>query len=71
MAQWLRHVRGQTPKLGEFDVLTVEMEDGSERLFASNLRIHALNDQPATVEDDGFDTEAILRDAWKRARKEN
>jgi len=52
---------GVNPEIGEFDVLTVEMEDGSERLFASNLSHHILNDEPAPVEDDGFDTESILR----------
>src|SRR5688572_10961884 len=51
---------GVNPEIGEFDVLTVDMEGGSERLFAANLPYHALNDQPATVQDDGFDTEAIL-----------
>ena len=52
---------GANPELGEFDVLTVEMEGGSERLFASNLSHHALNDGPAPVEDDGFDVESILQ----------
>jgi len=52
---------GVNPGLGEFDVLTVQMEDDTERLFASKLSAHALNDQPASVEDDDFDPEAILR----------
>jgi hypothetical protein len=52
---------GVNPEIGAFDVITVEMEDGTERLFASNLSHHALNDQPVTVEEDGFDAEAILR----------
>jgi hypothetical protein len=52
---------GVNPELGGFDVLTVEMEGGSERLFASNLSQHTLNDGPAPVEDDGFDAEAILQ----------
>ncbi len=52
---------GVNPEIGAFDVITLEMEDGTERLFASNLPHHALNDQPVTVEEDGLDAEAILR----------
>ncbi len=52
---------GNNPELGEFDVLTVEMEDGAERLFAARLAAHALNDQPVTEEGDDFDPDAILR----------
>ena len=37
---------GVNPELGEFDVITVEMEDGGERMFASNLPDHPLNTQP-------------------------
>lgn len=51
---------GVNAEIGHFDVLTIQLDDGSERLFASNLPHHALNDQPDVVEDDGFDTEAIL-----------
>ncbi len=53
---------GQNPELGAFDVLTIELEDGSERLFASNLPHHNLNDQPASVEESGFDSDAILKE---------
>lgn len=53
---------GQNPEIGSFDVLTVELEDGNERLFASNLPQHALNDQPATMEEPGFDAESILKE---------
>ena len=52
---------GVNPELGEFDVLTVTLEDGSERLFASRLPRHALNEESAPVENDGFDPDAILR----------
>ena len=52
---------GVNPEIGEFDVLTVEMDSGSQRLFASNLPHHVLNDQPDTVQDDGFETESILQ----------
>ncbi len=53
---------GINPEIGAFDVLTVELDGGSERLFASSLPHHALNDEPVTVQDDGFDTDAILRE---------
>ena len=52
---------GANPEIGTFDVLTVDLGNGSERLFASNLPNHALNDQPVTVEEDGYDSEDILR----------
>jgi hypothetical protein len=39
----------------------VDLDGGAERLFASNLAAHTLNDQPVTVEDDEFDTEEIQR----------
>jgi hypothetical protein len=51
---------GTNPEIGPFDVLTVDMGNGSERLFASNLSSHVLNDEPVTVEEDGFDAAAIL-----------
>ena len=52
---------GTNPEIGSFDVMTVVMHDGSERLFASGLALHMLNDQPATVEDDELDPELILQ----------
>jgi len=51
---------GVNPDIGAFNVLTVEMEDGSERLFASSLPHHPLNDKPITIEDDDFDPDFIL-----------
>jgi len=51
---------GTNPELGVFDVLSVNMGNGSERLFASNLSNHMLNDEPVTVEEDGFDANAIM-----------
>jgi hypothetical protein len=36
---------GVNPEAGGFDVITVAMEDGSERSFASALAQHALNDE--------------------------
>src|SRR5919108_1656815 len=52
---------GTNPEIGPFDVLTVDMGNGAERLFASNLPGHDLNDQPDTVEEEGFNAEEILR----------
>lgn len=52
---------GTNPEIGIFDVLTVDMGNGAERFFASNLSNHDLNDQPNTVEEEGFNAEAILR----------
>lgn len=52
---------GVNPEIGSFDVLTVDLDGGAERLFASNLAAHILNDQPVTVEDDEFDTGEIKR----------
>ena len=52
---------GTNPEIGPFDVLTVDMGNGAERLFASNLPNHSLNDEPDTVEEEGFNAEEILR----------
>jgi hypothetical protein len=51
---------GQNPELGAFDVLTVQFDNGSERLFASNLTPHVLNEQPVSVEETSFEADAIL-----------
>ena len=51
---------GVNPQYGEFDVLTVEMEDGENRMFAAGLADHILNEEPAAVvEEDNLDPEAI------------
>jgi len=52
---------GTNPEIESFDVLTVDMGNGAERLFASNLSTHILNDEPVTVEEEGLDPESILR----------
>ncbi|MBK9927090.1 MAG: hypothetical protein IPP66_17615 [Anaerolineales bacterium] len=52
---------GTNPVLGEFDVITVALDDNTERLFASRLAAHALNDEPVTPQEDDFDLDAILR----------
>ena len=51
---------GQNPDLGEFDVLTVQLDDASERLFASRLAQHPLNEGPVSVEVAGFEPDDIL-----------
>lgn len=53
---------GVNPEIGAFDVLTVDMDGGSERLFAANLAAHALNDEPISVEDHRSDPDAVLRE---------
>ena len=52
---------GTNPEIGPFDVLTVDLGNGAERLFAANLPNHELNDQPTTVEEEGSNAEEILR----------
>jgi len=51
---------GMNPQYGEFDVLTVEMEDGKNRMFAAGIADHILNEEPVAVADDeGLDPKAI------------
>jgi hypothetical protein len=52
---------GVNPEIGSFDVLTVDLDGGAERMFASNLVSHTLNEKPVTVEEDQFDTDEIKR----------
>jgi hypothetical protein len=42
---------GFNPSVNNFDVLTVTMDDRSERLFAANLESHFLNEAPIPVPD--------------------
>ncbi|MCC6569611.1 MAG: hypothetical protein IT315_10275, partial [Anaerolineales bacterium] len=53
---------GANPEIGAFNVLTVDFEDGSRRMFASALPKHALNDKPVTVENEGFEPDAIMQE---------
>ena len=54
---------GVNPELGEFDVLTVDMERGGQKLFAASLQDHKLNNPPEEDESaSGLDPEAIARD---------
>jgi hypothetical protein len=50
---------GVNPEIGSFDVLTVDMDGGAERLFASNLASHTLNDQPVTVQETQFNLDEL------------
>lgn len=51
---------GVNPQHGEFDVLTVEMEDGNSRMFAAGLVDHVLNEAPDTVaEENNLDPLAL------------
>jgi len=52
---------GTNPEIGPFDVLTVDMGNAAEKLFAANLPNHELNDQSEAVEEEGFNAEEILR----------
>jgi len=54
---------GLNPELGNFDVIAVDMEDGTSRQFAARLAAHALNDAPLDpVLASGLDPEAVARD---------
>lgn len=54
---------GVNPVVPSFDVLTVVMEDGSERMFAANLQDHALNEAPIDIpESENLTPAAILRE---------
>ena len=51
---------GVNPQYGEFDVLTVSLEDGSSRMFAAGLAEHALNEEPDTVaEENNLDPDML------------
>lgn len=52
---------GVNPGMDAFEVLTVQMEDHSERMFAANLQDHFLNDAPTTrPEFEMLDSSVIL-----------
>jgi hypothetical protein len=52
---------GVNPEIGSFDVLTVDMDGGAERLFASSLPSHLLNDQPITVQEAELNVDELQR----------
>jgi len=54
---------GVNPSLNGFDVLTVAMEDHSERMFAANLESHFLNEAPIPIpERDEMNSALILNE---------
>src|SRR5574338_1219772 len=52
---------GVNPEIGSFDVLTVEMDGHTERLFASNLSAHGLNDQPVSMQEAELNVDELQR----------
>jgi len=54
---------GVNPSVSDFDVISVVMDDGSERMFAANLESHFLNEVPISApESDEMNPAAILRE---------
>ena len=54
---------GVNPSISDFDVLTVAMEDQSQRMFAANLGSHLLNEAPIPIpQSDDLVPSAILRE---------
>ncbi len=52
---------GKNPEVEEFDVMTVAMEDGSERLFAMGMDEHDLNVESGVGNEDGeVDMDALV-----------
>lgn len=61
---------GVNPAVQNFDVLVVEMEDQTERLFAAGLENHHLNDVPiATSESSEINANAILSEHGQTIEK--
>jgi len=54
---------GVNPEAGEFDVITVALADGSEKMFASGLANHVLNEERGTAaEEESLNAEIILHE---------
>ncbi|MBI5944667.1 MAG: hypothetical protein HY864_09885 [Chloroflexi bacterium] len=51
---------GENPSVSDFDVLTVMMEDRSERMFAAHLNSHFLNDAPISIPESDEVTSAAV-----------
>ncbi len=61
---------GRNPEAGEFDVVTVEMQDGVQRLFASALANHILNNaSDATSKTLDLNMDAIFRENGEELEK--
>jgi hypothetical protein len=52
---------GVNPEIGSFAVMTVDLDGNSQRLFASSLPVHTLNDQPVAEEENEFNVAEIMR----------
>ena len=53
--------QGNNPELQEFNVMTVDLENGQQKQFATNLEDHQLNQVTTTAEDTGEqDTQDII-----------
>jgi hypothetical protein len=51
---------GVNPQYGDFEVLTVDIQENGDRLFAAGLPNHILNEEPApNAEEENLDPEAI------------
>ena len=51
---------GLNPQYDDFEVMTVDLEDGSRRMFATGLPNHILNDEPVNdVMEENLDPDAI------------
>jgi hypothetical protein len=62
---------GVNPDAGEFDVITVALADGSEKMFAAGLSDHILNDERASVsEEESLNPEAILQENGTEIEKQ-
>lgn len=54
--------QGENPDLGEFQVVKVAFEDGSQREFAAHLENHTLNEHSVVVQEfQHFDVNTVLR----------
>ena len=61
---------GSNPALSGFDVLTITLEDGSERMFAARLEDHPLNAAPAeTPQADDLNPTLILSEVGESIEK--
>src|ERR1700690_4195733 len=61
---------GVNPEATNFDVITVGMEDGSQRMFAAGLAEHALNQETSSAnEEDDLNPEAVLEDFGSEIEK--
>ena len=61
---------GVNPEVAAFDVITMGMEDGSERMFAAGLAEHALNQESTNpTEEDDLNPEVILEEFGSEIEK--